>query len=50
MPDHTDTAALRRRIKAGLFRELFRRGVITQAQLAQVLRASGDRSSSGEGA
>ncbi len=38
MPICTDTAALRDRIKLGLLREAYRRGLLTQAQLSQLIR------------
>ncbi len=38
MPICTDTAALRDHIKLGLLREAYRRGLLTQAQLSQVIR------------
>ncbi len=37
MPIRTDTAALRDQIKLGLLREAYRRGLLTQAQLSQLI-------------
>ncbi len=38
MPICTDTATLRDHIKLGLLREAYQRGLLTQAQLAQLVR------------
>ena len=38
MPICTDTAAPRDHIKLGLLREAYQRGLLTQAQLAQLVR------------
>ncbi len=37
MPIHTDTAALRCQIKLALLREAYRRNLLTEAQLSQLV-------------